>query len=396
VVNIEGKLRIVYVCGVDLSNQDAATVHTLAMCAALVKLRHDVVVVAPGFGRTNLDSPARIVWVPTTRIRFVKTVLFAALLPLWIVGTAIAFRADAVYEREICTAFTSAFTRVSLGIPHVVEVNGNPDELARGNRVSEVRRWMIRIVQSVNFRFYSGVVAVTDGLGALFRKKFRLAVPIHVAPNGVDSALFKPGDPMDARRSLGLPPGGRYVTFVGSFYPHHRFGAIVEAAGLLARKGLMPTFLAVGTGPDLKRVMRMAADSALESSFVFTGSVEHSMVPRYICAADVCVFMHDAGLRNFRGVCAIKVLEYLSCGRPVVVTDDVVVEDVGRGGVVIDGRTEGAAQRLANGIERLLVDEGLRRMCGVEARGLVLGRYEWSSVAQGIAGFLHSLRRGRA
>jgi glycosyltransferase involved in cell wall biosynthesis len=124
--------------------------------------------------------------------------------------------------------------------------------------------------------------------------------------------------------------------------------------------------------------------------------VEHSMVPRYICAADVCVFMHDAGLRNFRGVCAIKVLEYLSCGRPVVVTDDVVVEDVGRGGVVIDGRTEGAAQRLANGIERLLVDEGLRRMCGVEARGLVLGRYEWSSVAQGIAGFLHSLRRGRA
>ena len=52
---------------------------------------------------------------------------------------------------------------------------------------------------------------------------------------------------------------------------------------------------------------------------IFTGSVPHREVPRYISAADYGL-AHIPDLKVYRHSFALKILEYLGCGIPVLAT----------------------------------------------------------------------------
>lgn len=66
------------------------------------------------------------------------------------------------------------------------------------------------------------VVCVSRAVAGEIRRFYRLGADA-VIPNGIDTALFRPGSRAEARLELGLREGGRYCLFVGR--PQYRKGA---------------------------------------------------------------------------------------------------------------------------------------------------------------------------
>jgi glycosyltransferase involved in cell wall biosynthesis len=78
--------------------------------------------------------------------------------------------------------------------------------------------------------------------------------------------------------------------------------------------------LMIGNGNEKEFLERMVYERNLQKDIIFTGNVPHSEVPSYIAAADVCVSPLPPNL-IFKMSTPTKVYEYLSMGKPVVVSD---------------------------------------------------------------------------
>src|SRR5439155_15606897 len=94
----------------------------------------------------------------------------------------------------------------------------------------------------------------------------------------------------------------------------------------------------------------------LEKKTQFVGAVSHDRVPEYIAAADACVAPFTAERNQTLGVSALKMFEYLACGRPVVATSVPGVADLlAEFGCGISVRPDEPSE-LAGAIEKVVSD----------------------------------------
>src|SRR5438128_9241913 len=123
-------------------------------------------------------------------------------------------------------------------------------------------------------------------------------------------------DQADARAILGLP-SGPLICYVGNLVSWQGLDTL-----LAAMKHLPPDarLILVGDGPSRHHLANRVEELGLGARVQFAGTVPHEKVPRYIAAADACAasFSSERNLKS--GVSALKVMEYLACGRPIVVT----------------------------------------------------------------------------
>jgi glycosyltransferase involved in cell wall biosynthesis len=132
---------------------------------------------------------------------------------------------------------------------------------------------------------------------------------------GVDRSLFRPMDQAEARRKLGITSDKLVLLYVGALDETHRLDAIVAAVAAIRAPGI--ELHIVGDGPRRRTYVEGASRCC--GSVVFHGRVSHHEIPRYIAAADLCLAPYDprAFATGSLGYSTLKVLEYLSAGRPV-------------------------------------------------------------------------------
>jgi glycosyltransferase involved in cell wall biosynthesis len=145
---------------------------------------------------------------------------------------------------------------------------------------------------------------------------------VFLVPNGVNPKYFHPIDKTMCRSKLNLDDAPFYFCFVGNLAPWQGIDkAIAAFAKLLNEKpGLDAKLLIAGTGPSRKELEKLASELKLEKKIVFLGSIAHELVPYVICASDVCIAPFGYWRNMKMGVSPLKLFEYLSCGRPVVVS----------------------------------------------------------------------------
>jgi glycosyltransferase involved in cell wall biosynthesis len=172
---------------------------------------------------------------------------------------------------------------------------------------------------------------------------------VRVIENGIDPALFRAIDRIEARRSLGLPEDGPLLVSVGTLAPRKGFHLVMEAMAAL-RPDLR--FAIVG-GPGAEGAMEselraLAARLGIEDRVVFAGPRGRSELAAWYSAADLFV------LASGHEGCPNVVLEALACGTPVVATPVGNIPELLDGvGIVV----EREVPALAAGIEEALARE---------------------------------------
>ena len=204
----------------------------------------------------------------------------------------------------------------------------------------------------------------------LKRKALALGVPeekIVVIGNGVDTALFHPGDRTAARERLSLPREAKVFLSVGNLVEGKGFHLVVEALAGMARKDAL---LAVaGYGPMRARLEGQAAALGVRERVRFLGPVPNGDLPEWYRAADVFV------LASAREGWPNVVSEAQACGLPAVATDISGLPEIitdGSLGILVKERTAAAFREAMEKAAEFPWDrEGIARRGGARTWGAV-------------------------
>lgn len=202
---------------------------------------------------------------------------------------------------------------------------------------------------------------------AEFYRERGVRTPIIVIHNGVEPP---PAPPFARDRLLAdhqLPPDARLVCFAGRLARQKRVDDLLWAAQILRQAEPRAFLLVIGDGPERDRLMQHARDVECRSHVRFLGHRDDAAQIVALCD----VFWLAS---SFEGM-SNSLLEAMSSGRPVVVTDispnREVVRHGAEGFLVAVGDGAGFAQYTL----RLLNDPGLAEQIGAAARETVRRRF---------------------
>jgi D-inositol-3-phosphate glycosyltransferase len=197
---------------------------------------------------------------------------------------------------------------------------------------------------------------------------------VTVVPCGVDTELFRPEGPADARRD-GVPR----IVVLTRLVERKGVGDVVAALTRLPGVELIVAgggdAAHIGNDPEGQRLAALARELHVDDRIELRGRVEREEVPALLRSADVVV------CAPWYEPFGIVPLEAMACGRPVVASAvggliDTVVDGVT--GVHVPPRRP---DRLAAAIGRLLADQDLRLRLGAAGAERARSRYRWARVA---------------
>jgi glycosyltransferase involved in cell wall biosynthesis len=179
-------------------------------------------------------------------------------------------------------------------------------------------------------------------------------VPIEVVANSIDAKRFDPSryDGTAARQALGLGDDELAVGFVGRLDRAKGADLLVDAAALLRDRGCRFRAIFVGDGAEREALQQQIRRLDLEKHVVLAGLRENP--------AEVMAALDVAVVPSRREAFGVAAVELMAMGVPIVATAvgglPELIED-GRTGLLVP---PGAVAEMAQAVQRLEADEGLR------------------------------------
>ncbi len=187
--------------------------------------------------------------------------------------------------------------------------------------------------------------------------------------NGVDTETFAPQGQVAARETLGWEPCFT-VLYVGTHGLSHGLQTVLATAQLLQDQQPNISIVLVGDGEE-KPALQAEAQRRQLQNVTFLDPIPHEQVPQLLAAADVCL-AHTRNLPLFTGVLPIKMLEAMSCARPLILAlnGEAYQRAVEEAQAAIHVEPENA-QALAEAILHLYEQPALTQELGANGRSYV-------------------------
>lgn len=200
---------------------------------------------------------------------------------------------------------------------------------------------------------------------------------VKIAP-GIDTDHFAPHPgAAELRRSLGLTDK-KVIVSVGRLVHRKGQDTLIAALPKILRSHPTAHILMVGEGPYREHLEKLVARLKVQSAITFIGRIEHSDLPRYICAGDIFAMPSRSRLAGLEveGL-GIVYLEASSCELPVIAgrsggAPDAVVEGVT--GLTVDGTNP---DDVARAIISLFDSPEKSRAMGVAGRKWIYSNWRW-------------------
>jgi glycosyltransferase involved in cell wall biosynthesis len=269
-------------------------------------------------------------------------------------------------------------------VPFVFEVRDLwPESLAAvgvSSQTSALHRSLAKVAGFL-YRSCDRLVVVTPAFKEYLVEHWRVPEEkIFVVENGVETSLFSRLTPNAAlRRTLGAE-GKFVVSYIGTMGNAHGLETLLEAAALLRQRAPEVLFLLVGEGAEKARIVSLAHSRGL-TNVRFVGQQPREKIPAYITASDACLVLLKKS-ELFKTVLPTKLLEFMSCARPVILGVDGHARRVmeqANAGISIPPEDSLA---LAEAVIRLAADPALRESLGRNGRQHVLQYFSRQQTAR--------------
>lgn len=204
---------------------------------------------------------------------------------------------------------------------------------------------------------------------------------IFSAPVGADLELFRPNPNSSSNIKRKYNIYNYLILYLGQLHGGQYAELFIRAARIILDNRFDATFMVVGDGYRTEALKELSTRLNMDKCIIFTGSVNHSEVPSYIAAADICVACFE---ENEITKCKspLKIAEYLACGKAIVASNVGEVRNM-VGGVGMLTKA-GDIKSLSDGIITLLKDKKLRENLGKWARERANRKYNWLVTADNL------------
>ena len=284
-------------------------------------------------------------------------------------------------------------------VPFILEVRDLwPESITASGmgRDTDLAIRLLRALSAFLYRTCTHVVVVTPAFKQEIVTKWQVrAEKISLVENGVETDLFTPevSPDDDVKRELSLEDKF-VVSYIGTLGLAHGLHAVIKTATVLQSTFPDIQFLFVGEGADKARLISLVSDLKL-TNVHFLLQQSRQKIPSIICASDVClVVLRKASV--FETVIPTKMLEFMACGRPVILGVDGQARQIiaaANAGLCIEPEDHMA---LAQAITRLYLDRGLCKALGDNGRKYVVDHLSRQRTAKTYTGVLANvIRTGR-
>lgn len=262
-------------------------------------------------------------------------------------------------------------------VPFILEIRDLwPESLAAVGACADCSALyrMLNRVAGFLYRACDHIVAVTPAFKSHLLSHWRLpAEKVSVVTNGTDTNLFNARIPSPEVLSSLQAEGKFLVSYIGTMGMAHGLESVVEAAARLQNSMPNILFLFLGEGAEKEKIISRVRERGL-TNIRFVSQQPRENIPAYICASDVCL----VPLRRselFNTVLPTKMLEFMSCARPVIVGVDGLARNIveqAQAGICVEPENP---SDLAKAITRLAANPALCEELGRNGRRHILQNF---------------------
>jgi len=210
------------------------------------------------------------------------------------------------------------------------------------------------------------------------------STPTYIVPNAVNAQFFKPSGSRMKQRIFG--PGKFVIGYLGATRGFLGVRELIRAMSLLQRE--IPELRALVVGKTTRGLIELVEQEGVSSRVHFTDYVPHEKLPSLIRSMDIGVSLRQRTSQSLELADfyqPTKVLEYMACGVPVLVTPLAAQADMiqkANSGVVVRGFT---AEHVADAIRSMYAHRDSLTTLGLNGRAYVVNNHSISAVVSQVA-----------
>jgi glycosyltransferase involved in cell wall biosynthesis len=276
----------------------------------------------------------------------------------------------------------------SCGAAYLLELSEEPFYQAESSMAWRV----LRFVHDLSFRLFDGTIVISRHLERYMQRRLGPATAVLRVPALVDAEQFGHG-------AVPSPVSGRYVAFCGTLNePKDGVLTLIRAFAMIATDFPDVRLVLIGDAyreSTIPVVREYARERGVVDRVVFTGLVGHGDLAGYLDGAVALALARPRSLQARAGF-PTKLAEYLSTGRPVVVTRvgeiDTYLEDAVN--VYFTAPNDDAA--LAECLRHVLSEPAEAAAVGRRGREVALGCFDFRANGQKLREFIDEIRAKQA
>ncbi len=307
----------------------------------------------------------------------------------------ILHKPDLLYSRhQIINPFLliNIFTKKTRTI---LEINGFFYEEVKVQKITVLKHLLriIRFFEKKSFDQAGKILVVSELMKDILINNYGInGKKINVISNGVDTNIFFPEviNPSE----LGLADDNQYACFVGNLIPWQGLEIIIHAASQTIKNNNNLHYLIVGDGILRGELENLSVKLGVNEHVHFIGSVKHEEVAKYINVSKICLAPFVSQRNKKVGFSAIKIFEYLACGKPVITTNlpgnNLEIVQKNNFGKIID---PDSSELLDEAINLALNDEIMIENTKKYSSQFIRDNYSWDIIAKKVYNEINLLFR---